>query len=90
MQRKASFGRKLAELLEIPEDIVLDLPRLTLVGNIEVTLENHRGIVEYTPQKLRMALPEGELIISGEDLALVSLAQEEVIVRGRIKSIELA
>jgi sporulation protein YqfC len=75
--------------LEIPEDIVLDLPRLTLVGNIEVTLENHRGIVEYTPQKLRLALPEGELIITGEDLVLVSLAQEEVIIRGRIKSLEL-
>lgn len=89
MQRGVRFGRKLAEFLEIPQDIVLDLPRLTMVGNIEVTLENHRGIIEYVPERLRLALPQGELIISGEDLVLVSLAQEEVVVRGIIRSLEL-
>ncbi|MGI6129500.1 MAG: sporulation protein YqfC [bacterium] len=89
MQRGVRFGRKLAEFLEIPQDIVLDLPRLTLVGNIEVTLENHRGIIEYTPKELRLALPEGELIVSGEELVLISLAPEEVVIRGRIKSLEL-
>ena len=90
MQREVRFGRKLAEFLEIPQDIVLDLPRLTLVGNIEVTLENHRGIIEYSSERLRVALPQGELVISGAELVLVSLAQEEVVIRGRIKSLELA
>ena len=90
MQRGVRFGRKLAEFLEIPQDIVLDLPRLTLVGNVEVTLENHRGIIESSPERLRLALPTGELVISGEELVLVSLAQEDVVIRGRIRSLELA
>ncbi|NLG86210.1 MAG: sporulation protein YqfC [Firmicutes bacterium] len=89
MQRGVRFGKKVAEFLEIPQDIVLDLSRITLVGNIEVTLENHRGIIEYSSDRLRLALPQGELIISGEELILVSLAQEEIVIRGRIKSLEL-
>ena len=90
MQPGVRWGKKVAELLEIPPDIVLDLPRVTMVGNIEITLENHRGIIEYTPARLRLALPQGELIVSGNELILVSLAQEEVVIRGRIKSLELA
>ncbi|HHV08089.1 MAG TPA: sporulation protein YqfC [Firmicutes bacterium] len=90
MQRGVRFGKKLAEFLEIPQDIVLDLPRLTMVGNIEITLENHRGIIEYLPERIRLALPQGELMVSGEELVLVSLAQEEVVIRGCIKRLELA
>ena len=90
MRRKGRLGRKMAEFLEIPQDIVLDLPRLTLVGSIEVTLENHRGIIEYTSERLRMALPEGEIVITGQDLMLVSLAPGEVVVRGKISSLQLA
>ena len=90
MQPGVRWGKKVAELLEIPPDIVLDLPRVTMVGNIEITLENHRRIIEYTPARLRLALPQGELIVSGNELILVSLAQEEVVIRGRIKSLELA
>ncbi|HKM38835.1 MAG TPA: sporulation protein YqfC [bacterium] len=90
MQPGIRFGKRVAEWLDIPADIVLDLPRVTLVGNVELTLENHRGIIEYSPARLRMALPQGELVISGQELVLVSLAQDEVIIKGYIKSLELS
>ncbi|NMA55522.1 MAG: sporulation protein YqfC [Firmicutes bacterium] len=88
MKPGLNWGRKVAELLEIPPDIVLDLPRVTIVGNVEITVENHRGVIEYSPTKLRLALPKGELLVCGQELVLVSLAQEEVVIRGRINRLE--
>ncbi|BCV25639.1 MAG TPA: sporulation protein YqfC [Firmicutes bacterium] len=90
MKRGVRLGRRLADLLEIPEDIVLDLPRVTLVGNLQLVMENHRGIVEYGPERVRLALAQGELVVSGSDLALVSLSEEEIIVEGQISRIEFA
>jgi sporulation protein YqfC len=84
------LGRRLAELLEIPQDIVLDLPRLTLVGNLQLVLENHRGIIEYAPEKLRLALGQGELTITGIDLVLVSLSAEEAVIEGHIAKVEFS
>lgn len=90
MQRGVRLGRRLAELLEIPQDIVLDLARLTLVGNLELVCENHRGIIEYGPERVRLALSQGELTVSGRDLVLVSLALEEVVIKGQISKIEFS
>lgn len=90
MQRGVRLGRRLAELLEIPPDIVLDLARLTLVGNLQLVLENHRGIVEYGPNRVRLALAQGELAISGSDLVLVSLSADEVVIEGHISKIEFS
>jgi sporulation protein YqfC len=90
VKRGVRLGRRLADLLEIPEDIVLDLPRVTLVGNLQLVMENHRGIVEYGPERVRLALAQGELVVSGSDLALVSLSEEEIIVEGQISRIEFA
>jgi sporulation protein YqfC len=41
----------LADFFELPRDIVLDLSRLTLIGNRQIYLENHKGIVEYDERK---------------------------------------
>lgn len=90
MQRGVRLGRRLADFLEVPQDIVLDLPRITLVGSQQLVLENHRGIIEYSPTRVRLALAQGELAVTGADLALVSLSEEEVIVTGNIRAIEFA
>jgi sporulation protein YqfC len=90
VQRGVRLGRRLAELLEIPPDIVLDLARLTLVGNLQLVLENHRGIVEYSSNRVRLALAQGELTISGSDLVLVSLSADEIVVEGHIGKVEFS
>ena len=55
-----------------------------MVGNIEITLENHRESLSI-PARLRL-LPQGELIVSGNELILVSLAQEEVVIEAVLRA----
>jgi sporulation protein YqfC len=83
MQRQR-LQKKLANLLEIPDDIVLDLPRITLLGNMQMLVENHKGIIEYTNKNVRIRLKRGELVIVGVGLLLGNLQAEELIVEGEI------
>lgn len=83
MQRQR-LQKKLAHLLEIPDDIVLDLPRITLLGNRQMLVENHKGIIEYTGERVRIRLNRKELLISGIGLSLGNLQAEELIIEGDI------
>lgn len=79
--------KKLANLLEIPDDIVLDLPRITILGNAQMLVENHKGIVEYAHEYVRIRLNRKELIIVGTGLTLGNLQAEELIIEGEINEL---
>jgi sporulation protein YqfC len=78
----------LANLLELPDDIVLDLPRMTMLGNKQLLVENHKGIIEYSTALVRIKLSQGTLIIHGEQLSLGNLQQEQILVEGIIKLVQ--
>ena len=86
MSKKGRIHR-LAGLLELPQDIVLDLPRMTMLGNIQMLVENHKGIIEYTPELVRIRLKQGELVINGSDLVLGNLQAEQILVEGTMNEI---
>ena len=78
-----------ADLLELPQDVVFDLPRMTMIGDRQLHIENHRGVLHFAPDRLRLALIKGQLEITGDELILRGIWTEEVLIEGRIKKIEL-
>ncbi|MGI6036726.1 MAG: sporulation protein YqfC [Limnochordia bacterium] len=85
--RKRGLLFRLTEALELPKDVALDLPRTTIMGDLQLAVENHKGIVEYSPEEIRIAFHEGQMVICGEGLTLTTLYREEIIIDGRINAI---
>lgn len=86
--RSRRLRQKFANLLELPSDVVLDLPRVVLVGNVQAVVENHRGLVEYSPGLVRIGLETGQLVLTGEGLVIGTAGAEEMIILGRITGLE--
>jgi sporulation protein YqfC len=86
---KNRLKRQVSDFLEIPSDVMLDLPKVVLVGNLQVFIENHRGIVEYTPEIVKVIVGEGEIEITGEGLTLRNMTSDEIMVEGKIKNLKL-
>ena len=63
---KKKIKQQFSDVLEIPRDVMLNLPKIVLIGNLQLFLENHNGITEYTPQLVRIAVAEGTVEIAGE------------------------
>jgi len=76
-----------ADFFDLPHEIILDLPRLTVIGKMQCLLENHRGVIEYTSERVRVAVNDGEIVIRGESLVIRCLASEEITIDGTICSI---
>lgn len=89
MDSKSDIIKKgIADLLELPRDIVLDLPKITLVGNLQLYIENHKGIIEYSTGLIRINTKSGILVVTGSDLIIRTIVIEEIIVVGRIDKVE--
>jgi len=86
--RREIITKAMAELLEIPGDLVLDLPRLTITGRNELYLVNHKGIIEYSTVRMRINLSRGFLEVNGQNLEIQALMPDEMRVLGDISSIQ--
>lgn len=83
--RRERISRGVAEVLELPQDIILNVPRVTIIGNLQMTIENHRGIIAYSPEIIRIGIGGGQMTIEGEELAVGSVHSEDLSVMGRFR-----
>ncbi|AGL00852.1 sporulation protein YqfC [Desulfoscipio gibsoniae] len=81
---KNKVKRQFSDVLDLPGDIMLDLPKIVLVGNLQVFIENHRGIQEYNPRLVRVVVNDKVIEVTGENLTLRNIMPDEICVEGQI------
>lgn len=88
MGKKSSIKHKLSESLDLPKDVILNIPNIKITGNTEIMIENHRGILEYSNEILRMNSGLGVIKIVGSNLQIKEVSQEDIQIQGLIDSVE--
>lgn len=91
MERNRKESRMLdtvAELFDLPADVVAGLPRLEMVGSRQLYLEHHAGILTYSEEQIDVNTPEGILRVRGERLTLTAMTAEELRIGGAIAAVE--
>ena len=81
---------KIDKLLEIPKEISTNEPRLTNMGFNKMLIENYKMILEYQDFFIRISTQIGIININGFDLKLGEMTADEVLVTGKIESIDLS
>ena len=80
--------KNMTEALELPKEIMLGLPLISLLGREEVTIENYKGIMEYDEESVRIGTAAGTLRLSGKGLCLKQLTAECLVVTGALDGLE--
>ncbi|MDO4314940.1 MAG: YabP/YqfC family sporulation protein [Oscillospiraceae bacterium] len=76
-----------AELFDLPADVVAGLPRLEMVGSRQLYLEHHTGILTYSQEQIDANTAAGVLRVRGEGLTLLAMTAGELRIGGRIGSV---
>lgn len=84
---RKKVGERVANTFDLPKEIIMDIPKLTLIGNKEITIECHRGVIQYTSEKIRISINGGELIVNGNKLTINSILPDEITIYGEISQI---
>ena len=87
--RRAIISREADSLgLALPEDALLGTAKLTVTGGKRLLVENHRGVMDYGRERIVVSLGRGKLNISGTELVIAAMNRRELLIRGRIQSVE--
>ena len=73
--------------MELPQDVMMDLPRITMIGHIHIYIENHRGLITFSDKELRLLLKQGQLLIKGKAFVIKAILPEEILLEGKIDQV---
>lgn len=85
---RKKLQESIADFFELPKELLCNLPRITLIGDIQMLLENYGGIIEYNDQLLRLKIKEGEVVVTGKNLKIKNFLYNELLIEGNIISVE--
>ncbi len=88
-RRRASIGEKLSDAAELPKEITLGLPKITVLAKEEASVENYKGIIEYDDTVVRLYTAVGIITIRGNALSITAITDEDVTVRGDVSAVLL-
>ena len=84
---KKNIKQKIANSLDIPGDVLCDVPHFSLVNNRELRVENYKGILLYTENEINLGAKEYKINITGENLKITVITDEFIIIIGSISAL---
>lgn len=73
--------------LNVPKEVALSIPKIIIVGNEEITIENHKGIKTFDEDKIRIKTNIGIIKIEGKSFEISYIGGDTITVTGVFKSI---
>ena len=80
--------KKFDKLLEIPQEVYSNEPKITIIGFNELIIENFKGILEYEEYFVRVKTYTGIINLNGYGFTLENMSNDDLKVKGKIESIE--
>lgn len=78
---------RVVDTLELPPDIALNVPKITILAKKEITIENHKGIMKFSDTELVVNTSLGPLTIQGENLEIAFVGGTTLALKGRFKGV---
>lgn len=79
---------KFDKIFEIPEELVSDIPKVTILGFDRVLIENYKCILEYQDFFIRIKMKTGLINIEGIELQMNEMTKDDLIITGSIDSVD--
>ena len=87
--KKRNYNQKINRMLELPQEVCSNIPKITITGFDEMIIENFKGILEYEEFFVRINTHIGIININGFNLNLENMTNDDIKVTGKLESIEM-
>ncbi len=87
-RNRTPIREKVADAMELPKEIALSMPKITVLAGKEASVENYKGVIELSREKIRLYTAAGILNLTGENLDISAITDEDVTIQGIISKIE--
>ena len=81
---ETGMRHKISSLFELPKEIIMDLPLVTVIGSQELCIENYKSLVEFSDSLVRINTSAGIFRVEGRRMSLKQLTSESVTITGTL------
>ena len=86
-QSKERMVNRIADFLEMPEELVGDNTKITLVDNKYLYLEGKNQIVDYYDHYIKLKTKKVTLTLDGRKMEIKEINDNELVIEGEILNI---
>ena len=87
-ENRPSLRGRIADSVDASREVFLDVTRIIIIGKGEISIENYKGIVEYTAERIILEAKPRRIRLSGSGLEVKSITDEMLYVAGDILAVE--
>ena len=73
----------------LPIEVALEMPRVMVLGNGEIFVENYQALAEYKKDCIRLITRLGMTEISGENFEILAMRDNNIAIKGKVSGIRL-
>ena len=88
MGEKEGLLLRASKLFDLPADALAGVPRVEVVGDGELRMAPHRGILAYGPEEIHISGGSLVVLVRGSGLELRAMTPEELLITGSITTVE--
>lgn len=89
MKKMGNWKENLVTSLEIPRDLAMKEPVVTITGGHQLSVCNYKSVLRYESEEIILQTFHGKLKIRGKRLLIPRYTPEEMEIQGRITEIFL-
>ena len=83
-----SIKKGLSEGIELPNEIILNVPLITIIGRSKIVIENFKNIVQYSNEIIKINTSCGVFKVAGKNLFLKELNKNKILIKGTLSQFE--
>lgn len=83
-----SVPERLTEMLDMPKEVMLDIPKMTFYGDNQVSIENFKGVLSYTDEEVKIKTSGRTIQVTGSQLEIRTITDDDVMIEGRIGTVQ--
>ena len=88
MGEKEGLLARASRMFDLPADAVAGVPRVEILGDGELRMAPHRGILAYGPEEIHISGGSLVVMVRGSGLELRAMTPEELLITGTITTVE--
>lgn len=85
--KSGDWKKQMVQHLELPKDLLLGAVLIHVTGQSEMEVENYRGILFYSRERVRLSVKDGQLEVTGQDLNIEYYSNDNMKITGCIRQI---
>jgi len=80
-------ARAVTEAMDLPADLLMDEPVLTLSGSRRLLVENQKTLLSFGPECIRFGTSRGNVSVQGAGLTIVRMRDGTLEICGEIRCV---